>query len=576
MANATPDRPNSAPAVVRLRRGSAGRRPPSAGPQVRRVAGARRRPLPTNPRLRRPGRRRAAPRRRRRPVRRARCRPGRSGRSPPPCRSRITCGSAAPGRAVPLLGDVRRDDQADAEQGVVVVLEPASRTRASHGVDGRPERVGHRAPVGRRGRSQRVGSAGRPAQRDHPEPDRSTSRAAKSSSHAVHRSSYPGVPVLVAAVADPGLGVLAPGPALALDHPGVEAGPVEPRRPASRQVCAVAGLPVAENRATPPGSRWSPTVPTSSRTTASPTRPPSRYSYGDDARASRRDDERRVAHDEVEPFARDRVEEVPGPQVDRHLGERRGEPGEGERAARRGRWRRPCRCARRGAGPGPRNRCRGRGPALPGGRGASTGRRSSRRPDAEDVVRGRGRTVAGDLGLVRHDPPVVGLVAVGAKVAERSRVAGAELDEPQRSGPDRGQAGQGAVEVGRGDRHTEREATRQDGGRVPDPAGGQVGGQWLLPVQCRVRDRPEEAADSVDRVAGAGQIRAEGRPGPRRPRAAAGATRAAARLTVCRWRRRGPTRCRVGPAFGAVRVRPGTAPRPPRRENGRPRSRPHR
>ena len=90
------------------------------------------------------------------------------------------------------------------------------------------------------------------------------------------------------------------------------------------------------------------------------------------------------------------------------------------------------------------------------------------RPDAEDVVRGQG-TTAGDLGLVRHDPPVVGLVAVGAQVAERSRVAGAELDEPQRSGPDRGQAGEGAVEVGGGDRHTEREATHQDGGRVPTP-----------------------------------------------------------------------------------------------------------
>ena len=90
---------------------------------------------------------------------------------------------------------------------------------------------------------------------------------------------------------------------------------------------------------------------------------------GHDTGASRRDDERRVAHDEVEPFARDRVEQVPGPQVDRHLGERRGEAGEGEgalgevggddRAAR----------ARRGAGPAPRSRCRGREPALRGRRG---------------------------------------------------------------------------------------------------------------------------------------------------------------------------------------------------------------
>ena len=228
---------------------------------------------------------------------------------------------------------------------------------------------------------------------------------------------------------------------------------------------------------------------------------------GHDTGASGRDDERRVAHDEVEPFARDRVEQVPGPQVDRHLGQRRGEAGEGEGALG-------------DVGRDDRATVPGEVQGLHPAAGAEVESPPYRRRGVHwATVIEAGPTPRtwsgaggppGDLGLVRDDPPVVGLVAVGAQVAERSRVTGAELDETQRPGPDRGQTGQGAVEVGRGDGHTEREATGHDGDRVGDPAGGQVRGQWLLPVERRVRDRPEEGADSVDRVAGAGQIRSEG------------------------------------------------------------------
>ena len=204
----------------------------------------------------------------------------------------------------------------------------------------------------------------------------------------------------------------------------------------------------------------------------------------------------------------------------------------------------PARCRACTPQPVPRSRARPTGPAR-----GPLGDGHRGRPDAEDVVRGQGAT-AGDLGLVRDDPPVVGLVAVGAQVAERSRVTGAELDETQRPGPDRGQAGQGAVEVGRGDGHTEREATRQDGDRVARPRGW-PGRRPVAAPGGAPRPRPARGRRGLRRPCSRRRPDPRGGwPGPRRRRAAAGATRAAARLTVCRWRRRRAHPVSVGPAFG--------------------------
>ena len=105
--------------------------------------------------------------------------------SPPPCRTRMTLGSSAPGRAVPLLRDVGRARPRDVEDVVVGVLgEPRPRRAARRR---RPGPSGAATGPCASSSERHVGRsvAGRCSVTT-PNPIDSTSREAKSRSHAAY------------------------------------------------------------------------------------------------------------------------------------------------------------------------------------------------------------------------------------------------------------------------------------------------------------------------------------------------------------------------------------------------------
>ena len=88
------------------------------------------------------------------------------------------------------------------------------------------------------------------------------------------------------------------------------------RAHALEAVLAVAYSQLPSSCATPPGSRCSAAPRITASTIASPTMPPSRYSYSGTPARPRRDHERRVRDDPVEALPRDGLVEAPEPELD--------------------------------------------------------------------------------------------------------------------------------------------------------------------------------------------------------------------------------------------------------------------
>ena len=226
---------------------------------------------------------RAGRRRTRRRAPRGRDRPRAMRAKPPPWRSSMTLGSAAPGQVVARLGDVGRDDEDGCrEPRVIERREPIVRGERLGEV--RAEAVRRRAPaatrsyrasVGRRPRAD--GAAARTRSRS-----RVTPRAAKSSSHASTRRAKPAVPGQRCRRRGPRARRTRADRASRARPPRRPAAPATPRPTrapdrARRRRPRVSQLP--SSCATPPGARCAPTPRDEGRdeVVARPC-PPSRYS----------------------------------------------------------------------------------------------------------------------------------------------------------------------------------------------------------------------------------------------------------------------------------------------------------
>ena len=184
----------------------------------------------------------------------------------------------------------------------------------------------------------------------------------------------------------------------------------------------------------PPGTRCSPAPATTVATRASPSRPPSRYSYAGTPGSRGRDDERRIRHDAVEALPRHRLEQAAEPELDAVDAVELGvEPGELEGALRD-----VGRDDPRGPAPGVQGLDAASGSEVEhrvdAGRAAAGRSASPRRRRRPSTWSTRSSRPVRELAEVARDPPLAGSRAcrVTVRAAGRRAAGRVPLDREQR------------------------------------------------------------------------------------------------------------------------------------------------
>ena len=170
---------------------------------------------------------------------------------PPPCRSRMTSGSTAPGR--PCRSSVTSGGHDQATSSRASSSCSASQVRARSPASTVGPIASATGPRWSTRSVQVASSCVRALEGDHPEPDALDAAGGEVGQPRRVQVLVPRRPAPGAGVPGPELGVLGWVLVVALHHPGVEAGPVEPRGPDVAPGLSGAGLPVADEQGDPAG-----------------------------------------------------------------------------------------------------------------------------------------------------------------------------------------------------------------------------------------------------------------------------------------------------------------------------------